>query len=182
MPRPGMCWWHVVLTTYATWLPGDPRGFRNRFHRIHSSGDYKSPPPSGEHKGLYLYNLKHSGAPVRLPPTTRHIAAISIVQTLNQHDCRVMIVCVSSNHAHILAEMPIRSNDYSRIITKVKTTSSASIRNVLPGRVWGRGDTHKLKRDIKSRRSAFQYILKHRAEGAFVWTYKDSLPDDNQCV
>ena len=29
-----------MFGTYSSWLPGDARGFRNRDHRIHSSGDY----------------------------------------------------------------------------------------------------------------------------------------------
>ena len=48
MPRPNKCWWHVTLSTYGSWLPGDQRGFRSRKHKIHSSGDYKNPPPASE--------------------------------------------------------------------------------------------------------------------------------------
>ncbi len=53
MPTPGKCWWHNILSTHGSWLPGNPRGFRSRNHRIHSSGDYKNPPPLGEHAGLH---------------------------------------------------------------------------------------------------------------------------------
>ncbi len=35
---------HVMFSTRGHWLPVDPRGFRNRDHRIHSSGDYTHPP------------------------------------------------------------------------------------------------------------------------------------------
>lgn len=48
-------WFHIMWSTYGVWLHGDPRGFRDRFHRIHSSGDYKHPPPKGEHAGLHRY-------------------------------------------------------------------------------------------------------------------------------
>jgi len=46
-------WWHLVQGTHRSWLPGDPRGFRSRRHRRHSSGDYRTPPPAGEHEGLH---------------------------------------------------------------------------------------------------------------------------------
>jgi hypothetical protein len=53
MPKPGMRWRHCVIGTHNSWLPGDPRGFRAIDHKIHSSGDYKNPPPEGEHSGLH---------------------------------------------------------------------------------------------------------------------------------
>ena len=46
-PPEDFSWYHVVLTTYGAWLPGDPRGFRTRHHREHVPGDYKAPPPVG---------------------------------------------------------------------------------------------------------------------------------------
>jgi hypothetical protein len=49
MPLPGMAWRHLVIFTHNSWLPGDPRGFRSQNHKILSSGDYKNPPPPGEH-------------------------------------------------------------------------------------------------------------------------------------
>ena len=37
-PDGPLVWRHVILNLRHTWLPGDPRGFRNRGHRTHSSG------------------------------------------------------------------------------------------------------------------------------------------------
>ncbi len=48
-------WFHITFSTYGTWLPGDPRGFRAWKHKLHSSGDYKSRPPQGEHAALQRY-------------------------------------------------------------------------------------------------------------------------------
>jgi hypothetical protein len=56
MPLRGKAWWHVQIGTYCAWLPGDKRGFRNRDHRIDSTGDYRDPPPPDEHAGLREYN------------------------------------------------------------------------------------------------------------------------------
>jgi hypothetical protein len=44
---PGNKWRHVIIKTRSSWLHGDERGFRDRGHRIHSSGDYKHGPPKG---------------------------------------------------------------------------------------------------------------------------------------
>lgn len=64
MPRPGKRWRFVTVGTLNAWLPGDPRGWRSRHHKRHSSGDYKNPPPPGEHEGLYRYCKQRSGKPV----------------------------------------------------------------------------------------------------------------------
>src|SRR5205814_7189946 len=63
MPRPGMMWRHVVISTRRSWLHGDRRGFRSRGHRIHSSGDYRDPPPQGEHEGLLGYHETRAKGP-----------------------------------------------------------------------------------------------------------------------
>ena len=71
MPRPGMMWRHVIISTRRSWLHGDGRGFRSRGHRIHSSGDYKDPPPEGEHSGLLEYQRKQcAGKMIKVP---RHL-------------------------------------------------------------------------------------------------------------
>jgi hypothetical protein len=52
MPLIRRCWRHIIVNTKNTWFHGDDRAVRDRDHRIHSSGDYKNPPPEGEHAGL----------------------------------------------------------------------------------------------------------------------------------
>jgi len=74
MPSPGQRWYHIILNTRGTWLPGDPRGFRSQSHKIHSSGDYKHPPPKGEHAGLHHYSKMISGPPVSLKESLIRIA------------------------------------------------------------------------------------------------------------
>ena len=45
--QPWRHWYHCNGSTYGTWLPGDPRGWRSRNHRVHVPGDYRTPPPPG---------------------------------------------------------------------------------------------------------------------------------------
>src|SRR5689334_15714312 len=82
MPRPGMLWRHVIISTFNSWLPGDVHGFRNKKHRIHSSGDYKNPPPLNEHAGLRRYAKVISEEPVVVPPELRSIVGRAIVTKL----------------------------------------------------------------------------------------------------
>src|SRR5436309_758806 len=102
MPKPHMRWWHVIFNTRCTWLPGDKRGFHNRGHRIHSSGDYKNPPPENEHEGLRRYNQKRASKPVIIAPQFRHEIGRHVIEFLTAHGYRVLTVSVSDEHVHIL--------------------------------------------------------------------------------
>src|SRR6266511_1833704 len=101
MPRAGYSWRHIIISTHRSWLPGDKRGFRNRKHRIHSSGDYRNPPPAQEHPGLRRYNANYSSA-VHLRESLRPIIGNAIIQTLQAMDANVVAVSVSLKHAHAL--------------------------------------------------------------------------------
>lgn len=170
--RPGYGWWHVMWHTYGTWLPGDPRGFRNRDHRIHSSGDYKHRPPSGEHAGLHRYAREVSRPEIVLRSyATRQTIALSLHRLCIECDCFPIAIAVCRVHVHLLAEIPSEKNCFDRIVTKLKTKSSASISSELPGRVWARGDKRVLKKDRDAQLGCFRYILDHASEGAAVWRY-----------
>jgi hypothetical protein len=109
-----------MLGTYASWLPGDERGLRNRAHRIHSSGDYKHPPPEHEHKGLREYNEGRAGETVEIPWQSRLRLAQIIAQLLRDAGYRVLVVSVSQCHVHFLAELPVGLIEFKRILALVE--------------------------------------------------------------
>ena len=170
MPRPGMQWRHIVFSTHNSWLPGNPLGYRNKEHRIHSSGDYKNPPPKGEHAGLFQYAKKISGAPVRIAEELREVVGHAILADLEKRDCRVLAIAVASNHVHILAEMPEEREKYRDIVGRCKTAACHAVREQMPGRIWGRNATYKLIRDQTHQRNTYHYILKQK--DAWVWSFK----------
>ena len=71
-------WAHVVTSTRGQWLPGDRRGFRSRQHRVHSSGDYRRPPPPEEHEGLRRVAEAISTGPVFLATVHRRVVVEAI--------------------------------------------------------------------------------------------------------
>src|SRR4051812_33366055 len=75
-----LIWRHIVISARCTWLHGDSRGFPNRHHRIHSSGDYKNPPPQGEHSGLYRYHKNRSEPEVHIPFECRALIGRAIIE------------------------------------------------------------------------------------------------------
>ena len=179
MPRPGMRWRHVIISTHCAWLPGDKRGWRSRDHRIHSSGDYKNPPPPEEHDGLLRYNKARSAKPVIIPTTCRATVGQTIVRYLLDQKYRVLVASVSGMHAHVLVELPAPLPQVRRIIGVCKAKSSGAIRKAIPGRVWAEGGKYLWVEDRSHLVEAFRYIRDKQGAKAWVWTFKpgeSSLP------
>ena len=177
MPTPGTAWRHVIISSRNAWLPGDPRGWRSRGHKRHSSGDYRNPPPPGEHEGLYNYSRRISGEMIRLPPDVRSIVGLTLIQILQQHECRTLAASVDDWHTHLLVEMPDDMSIMKRIMGDAKCRASRAIKQVLPGRVWAAGGTFKPVRDQAHHREVFDYILDHALKGAWTWSFREGLPE-----
>ncbi len=176
MPKPAMRWRHVTLGTHNSWLPGEPRGFRSFDHKLHSSGDYKNPPPKGEHAGLHSYSKRISGAAVVLPVECRPFVGQEILQKLQDDGYQVLALAVAGMHTHIQVELPDDLPTIRRIIGNCKRAASHAIRELLPGRVWVRDGGYKPIDDAEHQRNVFHYILQQM--DAWIWSYKDGLPKD----
>ena len=169
MTQEGMQWWHIIITTWNSWLPGDKRGFRSRAHKVHSSGDYKKPPPIEEHAGLRNYHQHKSGEPVVIPADSRETVGRAILAKLNKGKDRVVALSVSATHAHILVKLSNSLEEARAIIGQCKASSSHAIRMELPGRVWAfRGSFNRIK-DRQHQLNAYRYILKQK--DAWTWDF-----------
>src|SRR5688500_10158080 len=113
-------WRHVVVGTYRSWDVGDERGFRSRGHRVHSSGDYRKPPPADEHKGLREYHRRHAAPRVGIPEHLRRKILAGFVRKLIELECVVIAASVSRKHAHFLVLMPDDYNKERWIVGKAK--------------------------------------------------------------
>ena len=176
MPAAKMGWYHVVLGTYNSWLPGDPRGFRSHHHKVHSSGDYRQPPPMDEHNGLRRYWRTVSGAVVVVPPSAMGVVGQAMVTRLARRGLRVVALAVGGSHAHLLVELPHNRAAQSDLLGQAKSASSHAIRRVLPGRVWAAGWKLVPVHDRRQQQQTFPYIVAHAQQGAWVWTWRDGLP------
>ncbi len=169
-------WYHIQINTYASWLPGDPRGFRSRGHRIHSTGNYKRPPPADQHAGLRAHAAMLSReAPVELSPAQRQRVLAALVDKALEAGMEVICVSVGKTHAHILGRfepLKVRSE-----IGRLKRHSSHAVRDELPGTVWGAKCHAERIRARPHQVRTFRYILAHREkEGAAVWCFRDPPP------
>jgi hypothetical protein len=163
-----LIWRHVICNTRCSWLPGDPRGFRNREHRIHSSGDYKNLPPTGEHAGLHSHNLNRSGDRVTIPDAVRRRVAESFANHLRCDGWTVSIVSVSETHLHALARLPLDRRKTKRVVGDAKRIASRSVKAEMPGSVWSEGGTYKPVRNAGHYSAAYGYIRTRQEEGAYV--------------
>ncbi len=162
-------WVHVMFSAYGHWLPGDPRGFRNHDHRIHSSGDYKHPPPITEHAGLRRYAREITGKPVSFPTDIRPVLAEALASKWLAMRVPARIVGVGSRHAHALIR--VGPEDAKPIAGRAKQAASHRVRDRLPGTIWGQGCHPVRVRDQDHYRAVVEYIEDHRGEGAALWVH-----------
>jgi hypothetical protein len=169
MPTKGKAGWRVDIGTFCSWLPGDQRGFRSHDHNIHSSGDYKNPPPIDEHEGLRDYHEDRSPKPIDLPRALRLRVAAAIAGALMKGGHRVLVVSCADRHAHIVSELPVDLRAFNKAIGDAKARSSLAIRRWLPGRVWAHDDKHDMLDTRSYQLNAFRYVRNKQGPKAAVW-------------
>jgi len=173
MPAPGKHWWHLILSTHGSWLPGDPRGFRSRGHRVHSSGDYKHRPPPGEHARLHDYQQRRAVDAVVLPVDVRRRVGAALLDKLDEMKAQTLIVAVAAMHVHMVVELDDDYEGAKRTAGRLKQRASHVIGDSLPGRVWAAGNKPVRVSDRAHLAEAYDYILRHAGKGAWVWTFKE---------
>ncbi|MSQ95774.1 MAG: hypothetical protein EXR98_14630 [Gemmataceae bacterium] len=170
MPAEGMQWWHIVISTYKSWLPGDKRGFRSPDHKVHSSGDYKKPPPIAEHAALRAYHNQHSGNPVIIPADQLEAVGRAILAKLQKKKHRVLVLSIATTHSHWLVELPNDYEETKQIVGQCKSKSSHLIREIVPGRVWAAGGDFNRIKDRQHQLNVLGYILKQK--DAWIWDFR----------
>ena len=163
-------WRHVIINTRCSWLHADERGFRSRGHRIHSSGNYKNPPPKEEHEGLREYHRNRSDDPITIDRDLREIVIRAFVEKLRDLRFSVVVVSASGRHVHALVELPDDRREIRRIIGKCKQRASHAVRNVLPRSIWAEGGEYKLVKDDSHYGNTFNYIRTKQEPDALVWS------------
>lgn len=169
----GKRWRHVIINAHCTWLPGDPRGFRNRGHRIHSSGDYRVPPPAGEHVGLNRFHRERSAPPTRLPSNCLGIVGRAICDNLFKRSHLLAAVAVTPVHTHFLVELPGDVATIKSAVGWCKRFATREARKAFPElnavELWAAGETYKPIVDDSHFQSALNYIATKQGADAWVW-------------
>lgn len=167
---PSLRWRHVTINAKNTWLPGDKRGFRDHDHRIHSSGNYKNPPPPEEHAGLRRYNEARAGDPVHFIAQVRKQILRSFVLKCRSLNHRIIAASLSDSHLHSLVELP---DDYAWVkkeIGKCKQRASYDVRNRIAGQIWAEGGDYKRITDATHLHNVWRYIRERQERDAIIWS------------
>ncbi|MGC4005465.1 MAG: hypothetical protein QM811_21050 [Pirellulales bacterium] len=168
--RDGRSWYHVVLTAYGNWLPGDPRGFRTPKHREHVEGDYKQPPPKGRYDGLHQNRLESMrNDRYRIPKALFKQVGEAIVDVLHDKNVFVMCICVQRAHCHLLVKASRFLLNKFLGIAKRKA-SRICVKHSGDRRIWAKKCSRKPVTKLSHFRNAYRYILAHGQRGAWTWS------------
>ncbi len=174
---PETVWFHVVLTFYGNWLPGDSRGFRTRNHRTHIEGDYKNPPPAGLYDGLLYYIEKHLAQDaVVLISTQQEIVGIAIKERLEGLGAEMEALAIASTHVHYLAKYPVEKYRQWTGLAK-KHTWFVLRDHGFNQELWAKRGKELRIRDESHWENSRSYIIAHRNEGAWIW---EKSPGENK--
>ncbi len=175
-------WRHVIVNTRCSWLHGSPRGFRSRDHRIHSSGDYKNPPPEGEHAGLHRWHLARSQGAVHFELTIRVRVVLTFVLKLRELGHRVIAIACGADHLHTVVELPGDYDLSRREIGKCKQKASHTVRDALPGSVWSEGGSFDAVNGRDHLWALYGYVREKQEAGSVVWSHRadENWVDDPQ--
>ncbi len=170
-------WYHCTGNTYGTWLPGDHRGWRSRRHRVHVQGDYKSPPPTGEHDKLHEQSKRSMKRyPVYVDPVAQRIACDAIVDKLLEKDIEIAACAVDDHHFHVIGRFDDRRPRHW--IGLAKKNSAWAVRSpglTGQGGIWAVRGQCKPITDEAHFRGAVAYVLGHGKRGAAVRHGQPSL-------
>ena len=169
--KDGRRWFHVVVTVYGAWLPGDARGFRTRDHRLHVEGDYKRPPPRGKYEALAKdrrASLKQP--PVNIPEPLRATIGTALRERFERRGAFVVCQSVSTRHCHLLVKLPPGRAKLHVGDAKRHAWFIARVRG-WKARLWAAGCKALPVKDRRHHLNIYHYILAHAAEGAWVWKW-----------
>ena len=164
---------HIVVGTHCSWLHGDPRGFRDRDHRLHSSGDYKDLPPPDEHAGVRRHYERSSGDPVDLGVEARVIICRAFVRKWRAMGYRVIACSVGKRHLHAIVEGPNDHQVFDKEVGRAKQASSHAVRSLLPGKIWAANGGCKPIRGKGHLRNSYKYVRTRQEAGTVVWSHRD---------
>jgi hypothetical protein len=178
--RPWNDWYHCMGSTYGTWLPGDPRGFRTRHHREHIEGDYRNPPPKGMYEARHKRSkdlMKHDV--VYLTQQQRNRAAEEFVRSIHKWKLDAIVFSIDRIHFHILLRAPLRNpRHYLGLMKKESSAYMKQVGLAPQGGLWGKRCECKPIADGAHHARVIKYINDHAQKGAVVWNRPEPNPMD----
>ncbi len=103
----------------------------------------------------------------------REVAALAFIEKLTREGLEPLAVACAATHLHAL----FRADGVDALWALGRCKQLASLRvGRRSGRIWGRGGGVDRVKDRGHQLRVFRYIMKHAAEGAFVWCFTRPIP------
>jgi len=168
-------WYHVNGNTYGTWLPGDPRGWREQGHKRHVCGDYQNPPPLGSGNALHRHSKRLlKQLPVHLTVNQRLIAGRSMVEMLLTQRIELLVLSLDDIHYHLLGRFP--SVQVRPIVGRAKKHAYFELHGQgFVGHLWGQSSNVVPITGRNHQLNVFRYVNDHKTKGAWVWTFREGI-------
>ena len=140
---------------------------------MHSSGDYRMPPPEAEHAGLRAYHKSRSGQPIHFALEAHIMIVTTFVAKMRSLGYRVIACSVGREHLHCLAELSTSYQESKAAIGKCKQRASHGVRELIPGSIWSEGGQFKKIKDLGHFQNSYGYIREKQEAGTVVWSHRD---------
>ncbi|MEQ8789860.1 MAG: hypothetical protein RIC55_26435 [Pirellulaceae bacterium] len=170
-------WWLITWTTYASWLPGDPRRYRTW------RGRFYVPPPkrfAKEGEPVYqaeLHAVKHrmaraaSDEEVRFSTAQMPLVFERILEEVDELEIPSAALAVGSQHVHWVALFAERRIRLTVGRMKAKVTERLKDAGFSAKRTWTKGCDMKSKTAQRDLEAAIDYVSRHEQEGCLVKTW-----------
>ena len=165
-------WYHCTGSLFGNWLPGDPRGWRSRNHRLHVPGDYRQPPNPATFAEIHArsLSLRHKPA-VWLSIVQRRVVCRAWGEALNHYGLAFGEIAIGSRHWHLVFACADRKP--KTWVGRLKAWSVKRLQDhgCRPtGTVWAQGCRAGPIQNEAHLTNTRRYIADHFNQGAAVWS------------
>jgi hypothetical protein len=168
-------WWLISWTTYATWLPGDTRGYCTWRGKQYIAPPKRYAEPgepiyeAQQHTSVHDFALSISEEPVYLNRDELQIALATMVEEIAEIPIVPAIMSLGDWHVHWLCyfgTLKIR-----RVVSRVKAAATRELNAFgFQGKnPWTKGCN--IKSNRLACRNAYKYVRDHREQGCLIFEW-----------
>ncbi len=165
----------LTWTTYATWLPGDERGFVSRVERPGGSHELHNLPgepyDADDPQTLASAQDRTVGQPVYLNAAHAEVVLTSIARTTERHGIELLAAAVMSNHVHVLCQSDRAGRELLQLL-KGNLARELNLKFELgeAPRWWTKSGSERFIKPGADLTAAVEYV-KSQSDALCVWSF-----------
>jgi REP element-mobilizing transposase RayT len=154
---------HITWTCYATWLPGDRRGYVSNTLLPEGGAVPKQNTPGTPYRADDPYTLRtararQKGETVGLSADEARCAARSLVEAARARSWRILRASLMANHVHVVITDCPDDGPAVRRVLKGNSQAALSAETGRPQRWWTAGGSDRYKHDHAAIEAAVAYV------------------------